>query len=73
MKKLAIIISLAALGGCATTYPGPANYGTRAYAQGPDADGWQVAFNKWTVGVVPPPRPIGVFELKRPADEVRLL
>jgi predicted nicotinamide N-methyase len=38
-----------------------------------DADGWQVAFNKWTVGVVPPPRPIGVFELKRPEDEVRLL
>jgi methyltransferase-like protein 23 len=29
------------------------------------ADGWNVAFNKWTVGVVPPPRPIGVFELAR--------
>jgi predicted nicotinamide N-methyase len=29
------------------------------------ADGWNVAFNKWTVGVVPPPRPIGVFELTR--------
>jgi len=29
------------------------------------ADGWSVAFNKWTVGVVPPPRPIGVFELTR--------
>ncbi|WP_296945654.1 hypothetical protein [uncultured Massilia sp.] len=42
MKKLAIIVSLAALGGCATTYPGPANYGSRAYAQAPDADGWQV-------------------------------
>jgi predicted nicotinamide N-methyase len=28
-------------------------------------DGWNVAFNKWTVGVVPPPRPIGVFELTR--------
>ncbi len=42
MKMLAIIVSLAALGGCATTYPGPANYGSRAYAQAPDADGWQV-------------------------------
>jgi methyltransferase-like protein 23 len=30
------------------------------------ADGWNVSFNKWTVGVVPPPRPIGVFELTRP-------
>jgi predicted nicotinamide N-methyase len=30
-----------------------------------DAEGWTVAFNKWTVGVVPPPRPIGVFELTR--------
>jgi methyltransferase-like protein 23 len=28
-------------------------------------DGWNVAVNKWTVGVVPPPRPIGVFELTR--------
>ncbi len=27
------------------------------------ADGWNVAFNKWTVGVVLPPRSIGVFEL----------
>lgn len=42
MKTLAIIVSLAALSGCATTYPGPANYGSRAYAQAPDADGWQV-------------------------------
>lgn len=29
------------------------------------ASGWNVAFNKWTVGVVPPPRSIGVFELTR--------
>lgn len=29
-------------------------------------DGWHIAVNKWTVGVVPPPRPIGVFELTRP-------
>lgn len=42
MKKFAIIIALAALGGCATPYYGPANYGTRAYAQPADANGWQV-------------------------------
>jgi hypothetical protein len=42
MKTLAIIASLAAaLSGCATYYPAPPNYGTRAYAQ-PDANGWQV-------------------------------
>ena len=42
MKQLAIIASLAAaLSGCATYYPAPANYGTRAYSQ-PDANGWQV-------------------------------
>lgn len=29
------------------------------------ASGWNVSFNKWSVGVVPPPRPIGVFELTR--------
>ena len=29
------------------------------------ADRWNVSFNKWTVGVAPPPRPIGVFELTR--------
>jgi predicted nicotinamide N-methyase len=32
------------------------------------ADGWHVAFNKWTVGIVPPPRAIGVFELTRPSS-----
>jgi hypothetical protein len=42
MKKLAIIVTLAALSGCATHYPGPANYGSRAYAQAPDPNGWQV-------------------------------
>lgn len=29
------------------------------------ADGWNVTFNKWTVGVAPPERPVGVFELTR--------
>jgi hypothetical protein len=42
MKTLAIILAVAALSGCATQYPGPANYGSRAYAQAPDANGWQV-------------------------------
>lgn len=32
-----------------------------------EADGWNASFNKWTVGVQPPPRPIGVFELTRRA------
>ena len=53
MKKLAIILAFAALGGCATQYPGPANYGTRAYAQAPDANGWQV------VSVTPVPNGTG--------------
>lgn len=30
------------------------------------AEGWRVAIEKWTVGVVPPPRPVGVFALTRP-------
>jgi hypothetical protein len=53
MKKLAIILAVAALSGCATQYPGPANYGTRAYAQAPDANGWQV------VSVTPVPNGTG--------------
>jgi hypothetical protein len=53
MKQLAIILAVAALSGCATQYPGPANYGTRAYAQAPDANGWQV------VSVTPVPAGTG--------------
>jgi hypothetical protein len=49
MKKLAIILAVAALSGCATPYPGPANYASRA----PDADGWQV------VSVTPVPNGTG--------------
>lgn len=52
MKKLILVFAsvaaAAALAGCATPYPGPANYGTRAYAQ-PDPNGWQ------TVSVTPVP------------------
>jgi predicted nicotinamide N-methyase len=30
-----------------------------------EADGWRVSLTKWTVGLVPPPRRVGVFELAR--------
>lgn len=30
-----------------------------------EAAGWIVTMNKWTVGVTPPPRPVGVFSLRR--------
>ena len=30
------------------------------------ADGWRVALDKWTVGVAPPPRAVGVYALTRP-------
>ncbi len=41
MKNFAIIASLAALAGCASPGPGPANYGTRAYASA-DPGQWRV-------------------------------
>lgn len=31
-----------------------------------EADGWKVTMDKWTVGITPPPRPVGVFALLRP-------
>jgi methyltransferase-like protein 23 len=31
-----------------------------------EADGWRVTMDKWTVGLTPPPRPVGVFALSRP-------
>jgi len=30
------------------------------------AEGWSLRINKWTVGITPPARPVGVFELTRP-------
>lgn len=30
-----------------------------------ETDGWTVRMNKWTVGITPPPRPVGVYELTR--------
>lgn len=32
-----------------------------------EAGGWSIAMDKWTVGIAPPPRPIGVFALAPPA------
>ena len=32
-----------------------------------EAGGWDVSMNKWTVGIAPPERPVGVFELRRRA------
>lgn len=29
------------------------------------AEGWQITMDKWTVGIAPPPRPVGVFTLTR--------
>jgi predicted nicotinamide N-methyase len=30
-----------------------------------EGDGWKVAMTKWTIGITPPPRRVGVFELTR--------
>jgi hypothetical protein len=43
MKKLIFIFAgVAVLAGCATEQPGPANYGTRGYAQSGNPNDWQV-------------------------------
>ena len=34
-----------------------------------EGDGWNVTMNKWTVGITPPPRPVGVFELTPPGKQ----
>jgi predicted nicotinamide N-methyase len=31
-----------------------------------ESEGWRVTMDKWTVGITPPPRPVGVFALTRP-------
>ena len=31
-----------------------------------ESDGWRVTLDKWTVGLAPPPRPVGVYALTRP-------
>ena len=35
------------------------------YLEKLEASGWKVTFDKWTVGVTPPERPVGVFQLTR--------
>lgn len=36
-----------------------------AFLEAMEADGWSVTMSKWTVGIVPPERRVGVFELTR--------
>jgi predicted nicotinamide N-methyase len=31
-----------------------------------EAAGWSISMDKWTVGIAPPPRPVGVFALQPP-------
>ncbi len=31
-----------------------------------EAEGWRITMDRWTVGITPPPRPVGVFALTRP-------
>ncbi|MGJ9416197.1 hypothetical protein ACHAC9_00315 [Massilia sp. CMS3.1] len=54
MKKFILVLASAAvLAGCAAPGPGPANYGSRAYSQAADPNGWQV------VSVTPVPAGTG--------------
>jgi len=36
-----------------------------AMLEGMERTGWRVSMTKWTVGITPPPRNIGVFEVTR--------
>ncbi len=36
-----------------------------AFLEAMEADGWNVTMTKWTVGITPPVRAVGVFELTR--------
>lgn len=36
-----------------------------AFLESLEASGWKITFDKWTVGVKPPERPVGVFQLAR--------
>lgn len=35
------------------------------FLQALEGEGWLVRMDKWTVGITPPPRPVGVFALRR--------
>ena len=39
--------------------------GSFALLEAMEAEGWKVTMNKWTVGVAPPERAVGVYELTR--------
>jgi len=43
----------------------PFRKGSLALLEAMEADGWNATMTKWTVGVAPPERPVGVFELTR--------
>ncbi len=43
----------------------PFRHASIALLEAMEVDGWNVTMNKWTVGVAPPERPVGVFELTR--------
>jgi methyltransferase-like protein 23 len=43
----------------------PFRKGSFSLLEAMEAEGWRVTLNKWTVGVAPPERAVGVFELKR--------
>lgn len=45
----------------------PFRAGSFAFLETLEAAGWTVTFDKWTVGAVPPERPVGVFALRPPA------
>jgi predicted nicotinamide N-methyase len=43
----------------------PFRHSSFACLEALEADGWNVTMNKWTVGITPPERAVGVFELTR--------
>jgi predicted nicotinamide N-methyase len=43
----------------------PFRMGSFALLEAMEAEGWKVTMNKWTVGVAPPERAVGVYELTR--------
>jgi predicted nicotinamide N-methyase len=43
----------------------PLRPGGVTFLEAMEAEGWRVTMDKWTVGVTPPPRPVGVFTLTR--------
>ncbi len=43
----------------------PFRDGSLALLEAMEADGWRVTMDKWTVGIAPPPRAVGVYALTR--------